>query len=176
MLDPRSEDGIGVLRQTAGAQESAGTCDRKTGARQGRTEPHEVGSGGEDDGSANASYGRGRFTTLLVVRARASVPYLAAGLQVAAPAAFLGALVGEFTGAERGMGILIIQSMRSLDTDGLWALGRTPVPAIDSDSKLTTRPEPLTWAKCPTVVALAAYDTTAIGVFLVPPAKSGFPR
>lgn len=69
-----------------------------------------------------ASYGRGRFSTLAVVRARASVPYLAAGLQVAAPAAFLGALVGEFTGAERGMGILIVQSMRSLNTDGLWAL------------------------------------------------------
>jgi ABC-type nitrate/sulfonate/bicarbonate transport system permease component len=69
-----------------------------------------------------ASYGRGRFTALVVVRARASVPYLAAGLQVAVPAAFLGALVGEFTGAERGMGILIIHALRSLDTDGLWAL------------------------------------------------------
>ncbi|MDY7099877.1 MAG: ABC transporter permease subunit [Actinomycetota bacterium] len=69
-----------------------------------------------------SSYGRGRVTALLVVRARASVPYLAAGLQVAVPAAFLGALVGEFTGAERGVGILIIHALRSLDTDGLWAL------------------------------------------------------
>jgi sulfonate transport system permease protein len=69
-----------------------------------------------------ASYGRGRLAALVVVRARASVPYLAAALQVAVPAAFLGALVGEFTGAERGMGILVIQALRSLDTDGLWAL------------------------------------------------------
>ena len=38
------------------------------------------------------------------------------------PAAFLGALVGEFTGAERGLGVLAILAMRSLDTDGLWAL------------------------------------------------------
>lgn len=68
------------------------------------------------------SYGRGRFTTLTRVRARAAVPYLAAGLQVAVPASFLGALVGEFTGAERGVGILTIQALRSLDTDGLWAL------------------------------------------------------
>lgn len=69
-----------------------------------------------------ASYGRGRFTTLRLVRLRAAVPYLAAGLQVAAPAAFLGALVGEFTGADRGVGVLTINAMRSLRTDELWAL------------------------------------------------------
>lgn len=69
-----------------------------------------------------ASYGRGRWTTLVVVRARASLPYLMAGLQASVPAAFLGALVGEFTGAERGLGVLSILALRSLDTDGLWAL------------------------------------------------------
>lgn len=69
-----------------------------------------------------ATYGRGRFTTLVVVRARAALPYLMAGLQTTVPAAFLGALVGEFTGAERGLGVLSIQAMRSLDTNGLWAL------------------------------------------------------
>ncbi len=68
------------------------------------------------------SYGRGRLTALLVVRARACVPYLMSGLQVGVPAAFLGALVGEFTGAERGVGVLTILALRSLDTDGLWAL------------------------------------------------------
>lgn len=69
-----------------------------------------------------ATYGRGRWTTLVTVRARAALPYLMAGLQVSVPAAFLGALVGEFTGAERGLGVLSILAMRSLDTDGLWAL------------------------------------------------------
>lgn len=69
-----------------------------------------------------ASYGRGRWTTLVTVRARAALPYLMAGLQASVPAAFLGALVGEFTGAERGLGVLSILAMRSLDTDGLWAL------------------------------------------------------
>ncbi|MET0323787.1 MAG: ABC transporter permease subunit [Ilumatobacteraceae bacterium] len=69
-----------------------------------------------------ASYGRGRLASLQVVRARACVPYLFAGLQVAAPAAFLGALVGEFTGAERGMGLLTINAMRGLRTDELWAV------------------------------------------------------
>lgn len=69
-----------------------------------------------------SSHGRGRWAALLVVRLRACVPYLAAGLQIAVPAAFLGALVGEFTGAESGMGVLSLLAMRSLNTDGLWAL------------------------------------------------------
>lgn len=67
-------------------------------------------------------YGRGRGTALFTVRIRAALPYLVAGLQIAAPAAFLGAMVGEFTGAERGMGVLSIQTMRALDIDGTWAL------------------------------------------------------
>ena len=69
-----------------------------------------------------ACYGRGRWTTLVTIRARAALPYLMAGLQASVPAAFLGALVGEFTGAERGLGVLSILALRSLDTDGLWAL------------------------------------------------------
>ncbi|MFV0308537.1 MAG: ABC transporter permease [Desertimonas sp.] len=69
-----------------------------------------------------SSYGRGRLVTLVTVRARASVPYLFSGLQVAAPASFLGALVGEFTGAERGVGLLIINAMRGLRTAELWAV------------------------------------------------------
>ncbi|MEO0861988.1 MAG: ABC transporter permease subunit, partial [Pseudomonadota bacterium] len=58
------------------------------------------------------SYGRGAVAALVRVRARAALPYLVAGLQIAAPAAFLGAMVGEFTGAERGMGVLTIRAMR----------------------------------------------------------------
>ncbi|MEM9476019.1 MAG: ABC transporter permease subunit [Pseudomonadota bacterium] len=69
-----------------------------------------------------AIYGRGPLTTLARVRARASLPYLFAGLQIAAPAAFLGAMIGEFTGAERGLGVLTLRAMRGLDTDATWAL------------------------------------------------------
>lgn len=69
-----------------------------------------------------ASYGAGRGRTLWTVRSRAAVPYLFVGLQVAAPAAVLGALVGEFTGAERGLGLLVINSLRGLRTDELWAV------------------------------------------------------
>jgi sulfonate transport system permease protein len=68
------------------------------------------------------SYGRGRVAALVHIRARAALPYFFAGLQIAAPAAFLGAMVGEFTGAERGMGVLTIRAMRTLDADMTWAL------------------------------------------------------
>jgi sulfonate transport system permease protein len=68
------------------------------------------------------SYGRGRVAALVHVRARASLPYFFAGLQIAAPAAFLGALVGEFTGAERGMGVLTVRAMRAMDVEMTWAL------------------------------------------------------
>jgi sulfonate transport system permease protein len=68
------------------------------------------------------SYGRGRLSALLHVRAMASLPYLFAGLQIAAPAAFLGAMVGEFTGAERGMGVLTVRALRALDVEMTWAL------------------------------------------------------
>ncbi|WP_295532403.1 ABC transporter permease [uncultured Thioclava sp.] len=71
------------------------------------------------------SYGRGRLTALIEVRAMASLPYLFAGLQIAAPAAILGAMFGEFTGAERGMGVLTLRAMRSLDVAGTWALAST---------------------------------------------------
>ncbi|MCF3972771.1 ABC transporter permease [Paracoccus salsus] len=68
------------------------------------------------------SYGRGRLAELIHVRARAGLPYLFAGLQIAAPAAFLGAMVGEFTGAERGLGVLTIRFTRSMDVSALWAI------------------------------------------------------
>jgi ABC-type nitrate/sulfonate/bicarbonate transport system permease component len=68
------------------------------------------------------SYGRGRVSALVHIRAMAALPYLVAGLQIAAPAAFLGAMVGEFTGAERGMGILTIRAMRGMNIEMTWAL------------------------------------------------------
>ncbi|MGX1792213.1 ABC transporter permease [Microbacterium sp. NPDC055312] len=68
------------------------------------------------------SYGRGHAAALRYVRARASLPYLVAGLQIAAPAAFLGAMVGEFTGAESGLGVLTVRAARDLDVQLTWAI------------------------------------------------------
>lgn len=68
------------------------------------------------------SYGRGRMAALVHVRAMAALPYLFAGLQIAAPAAFLGAMVGEFTGTERGLGVLTIRAIRALDIGMTWGI------------------------------------------------------
>ena len=68
------------------------------------------------------SLGRGRSAAFRTVRIRASVPALFAGLQIAAPAAFLGALVGELTGASRGLGVLTIRALGSLNPDRVWAI------------------------------------------------------
>lgn len=68
------------------------------------------------------SHGRGAWAQLVHVRAAASLPYLVAGLQIAVPAAILGAMIGEFTGAERGLGVLTIRAMRALDVDATWGI------------------------------------------------------
>ncbi len=70
-------------------------------------------------------YGRGVWAMLVLVRVRASLPYLFMGLQIAAPAAFLGAMIGEFTGAERGLGVLTLRAMRGMEVDATWALAMT---------------------------------------------------
>ncbi|MBE3640413.1 ABC transporter permease [Mangrovicoccus algicola] len=68
------------------------------------------------------SHGRGPLAALWLVRLPAALPYLAAGLQIAVPAAFLGAMVGEFTGAERGLGMLTLRALRGLDLPATWAI------------------------------------------------------
>lgn len=75
------------------------------------------------------SHGRGRMAELIHIRAPSALPYLFAGLQIAAPAAVLGAMVGEFTGAERGLGVLTIRFLRALDVPGLWAVGAVAAAA-----------------------------------------------
>jgi sulfonate transport system permease protein len=120
-----------------------------------------------------ASYGRGRLTQLARVRARAAIPYAIAGLQIAAPAAVLGAMVGEFTGADRGLGVLTIRAMRALDVPATWSLAATsaalsiaayaalgalgrrlstgPVPTLLAPPATTRRRHPAT----PVIAALA---------------------
>ncbi len=68
------------------------------------------------------SYGKGRLSAFRTIRVRASVPAVFAGLQIAAPAAFLGAVVGEFTGARQGLGILTVRALGALQTDRIWVI------------------------------------------------------
>jgi sulfonate transport system permease protein len=50
-----------------------------------------------------------------------AVPSIADGLRIAAPTALVGALLGEWFGAERGLGVLMINAMRNFDVGLLWA-------------------------------------------------------
>ncbi len=68
------------------------------------------------------SFGRGRLMAFRKVRLPASVPAVFAGLQIAAPAALLGAVVGEFTGAHKGLGILTVRAVGALQTDRIWVI------------------------------------------------------
>jgi NitT/TauT family transport system permease protein len=54
------------------------------------------------------------------VRVPASIPGLTEGLRLAAPAAVLGAILGEWFGAPRGLGILMVNAMQNYQVGVLW--------------------------------------------------------
>ena len=51
-----------------------------------------------------------------------ALPYVFAGLDVAAAFAVVGAIVGEFVGAQAGLGVMILQLDAQLDTGGTYAV------------------------------------------------------
>jgi ABC-type nitrate/sulfonate/bicarbonate transport system permease component len=63
-----------------------------------------------------AAYGGGRYAELVKVRLWAALPYLFAALRIAAPTALLGAIIAEFLGADRGLGIALVVSEQNLDS------------------------------------------------------------
>lgn len=81
---------------------------------------------GFDDTSAShrdmfAVMGSGRWMRLRHLQLPAALPAFADGLRLAAPASVLGAILGEWFGAPRGIGILIVSSMQNFQIDQLWA-------------------------------------------------------
>ncbi|WP_196073439.1 ABC transporter permease [Nakamurella alba] len=67
--------------------------------------------------------GGNRWTVLRKVQLRACVPDLLAGMRVAAPAAVLGAMLGEFLGGSKGLGVLLVATMPQAFPERLWAVG-----------------------------------------------------
>jgi ABC-type nitrate/sulfonate/bicarbonate transport system permease component len=78
------------------------------------------------------AYGGGGWAKLTKVRAWASLPSLFAGLRIAAPAAILGAIIGEYLGGESGLGIAMINSQQALQVERTWgiALAATAVASL----------------------------------------------
>ena len=67
-------------------------------------------------------YGGSVLTEVRLVRARAALRGTISGMKVAAPAAVLGALIGELIGAERGLGVLLLASQHALQVDRTYAI------------------------------------------------------
>jgi ABC-type nitrate/sulfonate/bicarbonate transport system permease component len=78
------------------------------------------------------AYGGGGWAKLAKVRVWASLPSLFAGLRIAAPAAILGAIIGEYLGGESGLGIAMINSQQALQVERTWgiALAATAVASL----------------------------------------------
>ena len=68
------------------------------------------------------AYGGGSFMQLRKVRLRAALPSAFTGLQIAAPAAVLGAIIGEYLGGEKGLGIFMINSQQAFDVERTWGV------------------------------------------------------
>lgn len=68
-------------------------------------------------------YGGSRLTQLRKIRLIAALPSILNALQIAVPAAFLGAVLGEFFGkVELGVGPAMIAAQQALDAPRVWGL------------------------------------------------------
>jgi ABC-type nitrate/sulfonate/bicarbonate transport system permease component len=65
--------------------------------------------------------GASRRARLLRLQFPVAVPLLLDGLTLAAPAAVLGAVIGEWFGAPRGLGVLLVSAMQNFQIELLWA-------------------------------------------------------
>ncbi len=63
-----------------------------------------------------------RWQTFLYVRLPSAAPTIFAGLNVAVVLALTGAIVAEFVGAQKGLGVLLLQAQTNLDTAGMFAV------------------------------------------------------
>ena len=61
-----------------------------------------------------------RFQTLRYLLIPSAVPYLLAGFKIAAPSAVLGAITGEWAGADRGIGAMMLYALSAYNTPTVW--------------------------------------------------------
>ncbi|MFK4548017.1 sulfonate transport system permease protein [Streptomyces tendae] len=66
--------------------------------------------------------GGGRLQVLRRVGLRSALPNIVAGTRIAGPGAFLGALVGEFSGADDGLGVVLVVSQQKLLVAQTWGI------------------------------------------------------
>jgi sulfonate transport system permease protein len=66
--------------------------------------------------------GASRRFTLLRVQLRAAVVPIAGALSLAAPAAMVGAMIGEYLGGDTGLGAQLVQAQQALNVERAWAV------------------------------------------------------
>lgn len=67
------------------------------------------------------SLGASRFQTFFGLRLPNAVPYIFAGLRIGSIFALIGTVVGEFVGADQGLGYVMLQSKANFDVPGVYA-------------------------------------------------------
>ena len=84
-----------------------------------------TGLGAADQASLDVvrACGGGQLTELLRVRLRAALPSAAGGLALSAPAAILGAIIGEYLGGVSGLGVAMVSAEESFQVTRTWAIG-----------------------------------------------------
>ena len=84
------------------------------------------------------AYGGGTFMQLRKVRLRSALPHLFGGLRIAAPAAVLGAIIGEYLGGEKGLGIFMINSQQAFDVPRTWGVALVSTAVAGAGFALTS--------------------------------------
>ncbi|WP_076592533.1 ABC transporter permease [Herminiimonas arsenitoxidans] len=69
-----------------------------------------------------ATLNASRWQTFIYVRLPSAATHIFAGLGVAIVLALTGAVVAEFVGAQKGLGVLLLQAQANLDTAGMFAI------------------------------------------------------
>lgn len=68
------------------------------------------------------AYGGGSVKQMRYVRFRSALPGIFTGLQIAAPLAMLGAIIGEWLGADKGIGVAMVVSEQSVNAPRTYGL------------------------------------------------------
>jgi ABC-type nitrate/sulfonate/bicarbonate transport system permease component len=71
------------------------------------------------------SMGGNSRTVMRKARLTSMLPSMFAGLQIAAPAAILGTILGEYLGASRGLGVMLVASQSAFQVPRTWAVALT---------------------------------------------------
>ena len=92
-----------------------------------------------------------------------SLPSLFAALRIAAPAAVLGAIIGEYLGGDRGLGVAMINSEQSLDIARTWGIAfvATAVGAVGYGLMALVGRLLTPWAQADVMTVLDAAESLA---------------